>query len=96
MRSKANDLGGEGLPEANPLFERLVRDAAFYSGDLMTEIARTGTVRQIPSVPADVRASFVTGLEIAPPGTLKHAGRRPATRRCRGRQDHQPAGTSAA
>ena len=32
----------------------------------MAEIARTGTVRQIPGVPADVRASFVTALEIAP------------------------------
>jgi hypothetical protein len=37
----------------------------FLLRDLMTEIARTGTVRQVPSVPADVRASFVTALEIA-------------------------------
>ena len=57
---------GRRLPEANPLFERLARDRGFYSGDLMAEIARTGTVRQIPGVPADVRASFVTALEIAP------------------------------
>lgn len=35
----------------------------------MAEIGRTGTLRQIPGVPADVRASFVTALEIAPPGT---------------------------
>lgn len=57
---------GRQLPEANPLFERIARDRGFYSGDLMAEIARTGTVRQIPGVPADVRASFVTALEIAP------------------------------
>jgi len=53
---------GRQLPEANPLLERLARDRGFYSEDLMAEIARTGTVRQIPCVPADVRASFVTAL----------------------------------
>jgi ribonucleoside-diphosphate reductase alpha chain len=37
----------------------------------MTEITRTGTVRAIPGVPADVRASFVTALEIAPGWHLK-------------------------
>lgn len=62
---------GRRLPEANPLFERLARDRGFHSEDLMAEIARTGTVRQIPDVPADVRASFVTALEIAPAWHLR-------------------------
>jgi ribonucleoside-diphosphate reductase alpha chain len=62
---------GRQLPEANPLFERLARDRGFYSGDLMAEIARTGTVRQIPGIPADVRAWFVTALEITPAWHLK-------------------------
>jgi len=37
----------------------------------MAEIARTGTVRQLPCVPPDVRAAFVTALEIAPAWHLK-------------------------
>jgi ribonucleoside-diphosphate reductase alpha chain len=62
---------GRQIPEANPLFEQIARDRGFYSQQLMAEVARTGTVRQIASVPADVRASFVTALEIAPQWQLK-------------------------
>ena len=39
---------GRELAEANPLFERLARDRCFYTGQLMADIARTGTVRQLP------------------------------------------------
>ena len=62
---------GRELAEANPLFERLARDRGFYSEQLMADIARTGTVRQLPGLPADVRAAFVTALEIAPAWHLK-------------------------
>lgn len=62
---------GRELEEANPLFERLARQRGFYSRELMAEVARTGTVRQIEDVPADVRASFVTALEVAPQWHLK-------------------------
>jgi ribonucleoside-diphosphate reductase alpha chain len=60
-----------GFTEANPLFERLARDRGFYSGQLMADIALTGTIRQLPGLPADVRAAFVTALEIAPAWHLK-------------------------
>ncbi len=62
---------GRELPEANPLFERTARERGFYSAQLMAEVARTGTVRHSAGVPADVRASFVTALEIAPEWHLK-------------------------
>lgn len=62
---------GRELEEANPLFERLARQRGFYSRELMAEVARTGTVRQIEDVPADVRASFVTALEVAPQWHLR-------------------------
>ena len=62
---------GRELAEANPLFERLARDRGFYSGQLMADMARTGTVRQFPGLPADVRAALVTALEIAPAWHLK-------------------------
>lgn len=62
---------GRELAEANPLFERLAQDQGFYSGQLMAEVARTGTARQLPGLPPDVRAAFVTALEIAPAWHLK-------------------------
>ena len=62
---------GRELAEANPLFERLARDRGFYSEQLMAEIGRTGTVRHLPGLPPDVRAAFVTALEIAPAWHLK-------------------------
>lgn len=37
----------------------------------MAEVARTGTVRQLPGLPADVRAAFVTALEVASAWHLK-------------------------
>ena len=37
----------------------------------MAEVARTGTVRQVPGLPADMRAAFVTALQVAPAWHLK-------------------------
>jgi len=62
---------GRELAEAGPLFERLARDQGFYSEQLMADMARTGTVRQLPGLPADVRAAFATALEIVPAWHLR-------------------------
>jgi ribonucleoside-diphosphate reductase alpha chain len=62
---------GRQIAEANLLFERTARERGFYSEQLMTEISRTGTVGQNAAVPADVRAAFVTALEISPDWHLK-------------------------
>ena len=57
---------GRDLAETNALFERTAREGGFYSEELMTEVGRTGTVRQLHTVPPEVRAAFVTALEIRP------------------------------
>jgi ribonucleoside-diphosphate reductase alpha chain len=57
---------GRDFLESNPLFDRVARERGFYSDDLMAEVERTGTVRQLRAVPADVRDAFVTALEIPP------------------------------
>lgn len=59
------------IAEANPLFERTARERGFYTPELMAEVSRTGTAGQIAAVPADVRAAFVTALEISPSWHLK-------------------------
>ncbi len=58
-------LNGEELLEVNPLFEELAKKQGFYSEELMMQIARTGTLRDV-NVPEQVRRVFKTAHEIAP------------------------------
>jgi ribonucleoside-diphosphate reductase alpha chain len=59
-------LGGERLFEINPLFERIAKNRGFYSGELLDEVARRGTVKDVVEVPKDVRRLFVTAHDLAP------------------------------
>lgn len=61
-----NVLDGTELVEVNPLFEKIARERGFYSDELMREIARHGTVKDIDAVPPDVQRVFVTAHDIAP------------------------------
>ncbi|MEM3597075.1 MAG: vitamin B12-dependent ribonucleotide reductase [Candidatus Bathyarchaeia archaeon] len=61
-----NVLGGTRLFETNPLFELVAKERGFYSAKLLEEIAKTGSVQKIDSVPEDVKRIFVTALDIAP------------------------------
>jgi ribonucleoside-diphosphate reductase alpha chain len=62
---------GSHLLEVNPYFDRLARDHGFYSDELITEIARSGTIRTNPHIPATVRAAFPTALEVTPEWHLR-------------------------
>lgn len=55
----------------NPTFERLARDRGFYTDELISEIAQTGSVRANPHVPEKIRDAFVTALELAPSWHLR-------------------------
>ncbi len=61
-----NIADGTRLLEQNALFESTARERGFYASDLMTAIARTGSIREITDIPADVRRVFVTALDISP------------------------------
>jgi ribonucleoside-diphosphate reductase alpha chain len=61
-----NVLSGTRLFETNPLFEAMAKQRGFYSGRLLEEIARTGSVQKIDGVPEDVKKLFVTALDIEP------------------------------
>ncbi len=61
-----NVLGGTRLFETNPLFERIAKERGFYSAKLLEEIAKTGSVQKIDSVPEDIKKIFVTALDITP------------------------------
>jgi ribonucleoside-diphosphate reductase alpha chain len=61
-----NVLNGSRLFETNALFEETAKERGFYSGKLLEEVARTGSVQNIDSVPDDVKELFVTALDIDP------------------------------
>jgi ribonucleoside-diphosphate reductase alpha chain len=61
-----NVMDKDILPEVNPIFEEVARERGFYTDNLMKEIAAKGSVREIQSVPEDVRRLFVTALDISP------------------------------
>jgi ribonucleoside-diphosphate reductase alpha chain len=61
-----NVIEGTRLVEVNPVFKRVAEKRGFYSSDLMLEIARSGTVKYLQSVPEDVRRVFSTAFDIEP------------------------------
>jgi len=61
---------GTQLLEVNSSFENVAREKGFYSTELMTQIAKRGTIRDV-EIPTDVRRVFVTALDIAPEWHVK-------------------------
>jgi ribonucleoside-diphosphate reductase alpha chain len=59
-----NVLGG--MLEINKQFEEIAKERGFYSKKLITEIAKCGSVQDIPSIPEDIKKIFVSALDIAP------------------------------
>ncbi len=64
-------LEGARLFEVSPLFERAVRARGIYSRDLMTEVAKKGSVQDIPGVSQEMKDLFVTALDIPPEQHVK-------------------------
>jgi len=61
-----NVLEGTELLEVNPYFERLARQRGFYSPQLMKKIAETGSIKEFPEVPEELKRLFVTAHDISP------------------------------
>ncbi|MFH1637794.1 MAG: adenosylcobalamin-dependent ribonucleoside-diphosphate reductase [Candidatus Woesearchaeota archaeon] len=59
-------LGGARLLEVNQEFERIAKEKRFYSKDLMMEIARKGSIKDIEKIPEPVRKIFPAALDIPP------------------------------
>ena len=59
-------MEGTKLLEVNPLFEEITKIRGIYSKELMMEIAKTGSVQNIDSIPKDLKRLFVTALDIKP------------------------------
>jgi len=64
--SYVRNVMGTQLFEVNPVFEDVAREQGFYSTELLTKIAKSGSIQNIAEIPSDVRRVFVTALDIAP------------------------------
>jgi len=62
---KENILDGDSLFMVNEQFERVAKERGFYSNKLIEEIAVTGSIQDIDSIPADVKDVFVTARDIS-------------------------------
>jgi len=61
-----NVMDNDKLLETNPYFEKVVRQKGFYTPELMDEVARSGSIRQIEGIPQEVKEVFVTAHDITP------------------------------
>jgi ribonucleoside-diphosphate reductase alpha chain len=59
-------LSGTKLFEVNPLFEEVAKVRGFSSKELMAEIAQSGSLQKIKSIPKAVRRIFVTAFDVTP------------------------------
>jgi ribonucleoside-diphosphate reductase alpha chain len=61
-----NVMDNDKLTEVNPCFEAAAKAHGFYSEELMRTIAKNGSLRDIASIPEEVKAVFVTAHDISP------------------------------
>ena len=61
-----NVLDNDKLIEVNPVFEAIMRETGYYSQSLMEEVAKTGSVASLTTIPDELRRVLVTALDIEP------------------------------
>ena len=61
-----NVMDNDKLLEVNPYFEMAAREGGFYSQELMDEIAKKGSIRDITQIPEDIRKVFATAHDVSP------------------------------
>jgi ribonucleoside-diphosphate reductase alpha chain len=59
-------LDGTRMVEVNPFFRKIAKERGFYSPQLMDQIAREGSIQNIPDIPEEVKSLFVTSHDISP------------------------------
>ncbi len=65
-----NVLSGTMLLETNRLFTQIAEQRGFYSDQLLADIARKGSLRDIKGISADVKRLFVTAFDVTGPQHL--------------------------
>ena len=66
-----NVMDGTELVYTNQYFEQIAKERGFYSRDLMTEIAKVGSIQGFEEIPEDVRRVCVTAQDISPENHIR-------------------------
>ncbi len=66
-----NVLSGRKLYEMHSLFEEELRMRSLYSKELLAEVGKAGTIREIKKLPPDIRKVFVTAFDVPPEHHLR-------------------------
>jgi ribonucleoside-diphosphate reductase alpha chain len=66
-----NVMDNDKLVETNPYFEAALKQADAYSGKLMEEIAKVGSIKKMEHLPEHLRSVFVTSMDVEPIWHLK-------------------------
>ena len=61
-----NVLSGTKLFEINPLFEEVANKRKIYKREVLSEIAKQGSLQKIKEIPKDIKKVFVTAFDITP------------------------------
>ncbi|MCF6149059.1 MAG: adenosylcobalamin-dependent ribonucleoside-diphosphate reductase [Candidatus Kuenenia sp.] len=61
-----NVLVEGGLPEINPLFEKVAKEREIYTDKLLADVKKEGTIRNIEYIPDDIKRLFPTARDISP------------------------------
>lgn len=61
-----NVLDKQRLIEIYPLFEEKMRELGLYSDELMEEVLKKGSLKDIEGIPEDVKKVFVTAHDVSP------------------------------
>ncbi|MGE4421849.1 MAG: vitamin B12-dependent ribonucleotide reductase [Pseudodesulfovibrio sp.] len=66
-----NVMDNDKLVETNPYFEAALKAADAYSGKLMEEIAKVGSIKKMDHLPEHLRSVYVTSMDVEPIWHLK-------------------------
>ena len=61
---KRRIMDNEEFVEVHPIFEKVARSQGFYSKELMSKVAETGSVFGMDEVPSDIQKLFVTAHDV--------------------------------
>ncbi len=69
-----NVLDGKKLVMPDPVFEEIAKERGIYNEELMEKVAKKGMLKDISEIPEDLRAVFVTSMEIKPEWHIRMQG----------------------
>jgi ribonucleoside-diphosphate reductase alpha chain len=59
-------LDGTRMVEVNPFFKKTAKEMGFYTPALIEQIAQEGSIQNIPGIPDELKAVYVTSHDISP------------------------------